>query len=221
MIESSLLGAATFALAAGVTTFFSPCSYALLPGYVGYYVSATGRESPPLGGAVARGLAAAGGAVAVLGLLAGVALVAGELIESVLPTLEYGVGLALIAAGAWIAYVGPGAVHAVLPKRRSSVWGFALFGGMYAIAATGCVLPLFLGIALQAVSMSTAGGAVVLGAYVGGFGALMLSVTVATAVGHAIGAGRLAGHVDRLVRLGGVVLILAGIGQLYVAVVVV
>lgn len=216
-MSGELLGAATFAFAMGVTTFFSPCSYALLPGYVGYYVSATGQETPPLGGAVARGFAAAAGAVGVLLVLSGVALVAGEALERSLPALEYGVGLALVALGGWILYGGPGAVHAVLPKRRSSVWGFAVFGAMYAVAATACVLPLFLGVALQSVTMPAHEAALVLGAYAGGFAVLMLSVTVATAIGHAVGAGRLAGHVDRLVKLGGVVLILAGLGQLYVA----
>ena len=216
-MTGELLGAATFAFAMGVTTFFSPCSYALLPGYVGYYVSATGRETPPLSGAVARGVAASVGAVAVLLVLSGVALVAGETLERTLPALEYGVGLALIAAGGWILYVGPGAVHAMLPRRRASVWGFGIFGAMYAIAATACVLPLFLGVALQSVTLPTHEAALVLGSYAGGFAVLMLSVTVATAVGHSVSAGALAGRVDRLVRLGGVVLILAGIGQLYVA----
>ncbi|SDR42330.1 cytochrome c biogenesis protein CcdA [Natronobacterium texcoconense] len=216
MFSGELLGAAAFALAAGIAAFFSPCSYALLPGYVGYYVSATGEEQPPLGGTIVRGLAAAAGAVVVLGVLSVVALLAGETLQGILPALEYGVGIALIAVGGWILYGGPGAVHAVLPKRRSSIWGFAIFGGMYAIAATGCVLPLFLGIVFQSLTLSTAAGAVVLGAYVVGFGVLLLAVTVATAVGYAVSAGRLAGHVDRIVRLGGLVLILAGIGQLYV-----
>lgn len=217
-MNETLLGAVTFAFAAGVTTFFSPCSYALLPGYVGYYVSTTGGETPPLTGAVARGTAAATGAVAVLAVLSGIALVAGDVLERTLPALEYGVAVALIVLGGWILDSGPGAVHAVLPRRRSSVWGFGLFGAMYALAATACVLPLFLGITLQSLTMPTFETAVVLGAYAGGFGALMLSVTVATAVGHAVGVGRLAGHVDRLVRFGGLVLVLAGLGQLYVAV---
>ncbi|THE66538.1 cytochrome C biogenesis protein [Salinadaptatus halalkaliphilus] len=216
-MTGELLGAATFAFAMGVTTFFSPCSYALLPGYVGYYVSATGQETPPLGGAFARGLAAAAGAVTVLLALSGVALVAGEALERTLPTLEYGVGVALIAAGGWILYNGPGAVHAMLPKRRASVWGFCVFGAMYAVAATACVLPLFLGVALQSMTMPGHEAALVLGAYAGGFGALMVSVTVATAIGHSLGASVLSGHVDRLVRLGGLALVLAGFGQLYVA----
>ncbi|EMA27345.1 cytochrome c biogenesis CcdA family protein [Halobiforma nitratireducens] len=217
MTGGELVGTAAFALGAGVATFFSPCSYALLPGYVGYYVSATGRESPPLGGAVARGVAAAAGAILVLGILSAVALVAGDTLERVLPTFEYAVGVALIGLGGWIVAGGPGAIHGMLPKRRSSVLGFGLFGGMYALAATACVLPLFLGIVLRTFTMSTLEGAFVLGAYVAGFAALLLAVTVATAVGHAIGAGRLTGYVDRLVRAGGVVLVLAGFGQLYVA----
>ncbi|OLZ41137.1 hypothetical protein A6E15_09110 [Natrinema saccharevitans] len=54
-------GTVAFALGAGIAILFSPCAHALLPGYVGYYVVATGDETaPPLSGTLARGFAAAG-----------------------------------------------------------------------------------------------------------------------------------------------------------------
>ena len=39
-MNAELAGTASFALGAGAATFFSPCAYALLPGYVGYYAAA-------------------------------------------------------------------------------------------------------------------------------------------------------------------------------------
>ncbi|MDS0477452.1 cytochrome c biogenesis protein CcdA [Natrinema sp. 1APR25-10V2] len=217
MASGELVGAMVFALGAGVATFFSPCAYALLPGYVGYYVAATGEESPPLSGTLVRGFAAAFGAIAVLSALSLAALVAGEAVGRVLPLLEVGVGIALIGLGIWVLYGGSGAVHVLLPERRSTVLGFGLFGAMYALAATACVLPLFLALALRSLTMPPLETALVLGTYAIGFGVLTVAVTVATAFGYALGAGRLAGYVDRVVRVAGAVLVVAGVGQLYVA----
>lgn len=45
----------------------------------------------------------------------------------------------------------------------------------------------------------------------------MLAATVATAVGHGIGAERVAGYSGVAIRVAGVLMVLAGIGQLYVA----
>ncbi|WP_175480104.1 cytochrome c biogenesis CcdA family protein [Natrinema salaciae] len=218
MASGGLLGTMLFALGIGVATFFSPCAYALLPGYVGYYVAATGEETkPPLSGTLVRGLAAATGAMAVLGVLSLAAIAAGETVGRALPLLEYGVGIALIGLGLWVVFGGSGAVHVLLPERRSTVLGFGLFGAMYALAATACVLPLFLGLALRSLSMPPLETALVLGTYAFGFGTLTVAMTVATAFGFALGAGRIAGYVERVVRIAGVVLVVAGVGQLYVA----
>lgn len=96
--------------------------------------------------------------------------------------------------------------------------GFVLFGALYAVAATACVVPVFLAVAVQSLTLSPAGTVGVFAAYAGSFGLLMTAVTVATAVGYGVGAGRLAGYVDRATTLAGVLLVLAGVGQLYVAV---
>lgn len=217
MALAALLGTIGFALGAGVATFFSPCSYALLPGYVGYYVASTGEETAPLGGALSRGGAAAGGAIAVFAVLSAVAIVAGAVLEATLPYLELGVGAGLVFLGVWILYGGSSPVHVLLPERRASVLGFGVIGAMYALAATACVLPLFLAFVFRSLTVPPVETALVLGAYAVGFAALVLSVTVATAVGYNLGAARVTGYTELFVRAAGVVLILSGFGQLYVA----
>ncbi len=216
-MPTELYGSAAFALGAGFATFFAPCSYALLPGYVGYYVAATEDETPPMGGILARGGAAAIGVFATFFALSVVAILASDLVERALPTVEIGIGVLLIILGVAVLSGRTGSLHVPLPKRRSTVLGFGLFGALYALAATACVLPLFLAVALQSLTLSTGGTAVVLGAYAGSFGVLMVAATVATALGHDAVVGRIADNVDTLTRLAGVVLVLAGIGQLYVA----
>lgn len=214
-MTGDLLGALVFAVATGTITFFSPCAYALLPGYVGYYVVERGGDAAPLSGAVARGGAAAVGVLLTLGALSGVAIVAGGWLRTALPIAEQLVGVALIAFGLALLGGGAGGVHIALPRRRSSVFGFGLFGALYALAATGCVLPVFLSVASLSVSLSPSEAALALGVYGGTVAGLMLGVTVATAVGNDLWTERLSPDPGRLVRLGGIVLVLAGIGQLY------
>ncbi|MFC6769716.1 cytochrome C biogenesis protein, partial [Natrinema soli] len=56
MVDATGTASIVFALSTGVATFFSPCAYPLLPGYVGFYVSQTDGERASLGGALSRGL---------------------------------------------------------------------------------------------------------------------------------------------------------------------
>lgn len=216
-MAGELLGTMLFALAVGIAAFFAPCSYALLPGYVGYFVAATGDETAPLGGVAVRGLAAAIGAVATLLILSAAALLAGETLARTIPVLEYAVGLALVGLGLWVLWGGTGSVHVLLPERRATIGGFVVFGAMYALAATACVLPLFLALAVRSFTMGGSEALLVFGAFAGGFAALMVSVTVAIGIGYGLSAGRFASHTDRLIRVAGVVIVLAGLGQLFVA----
>ncbi|MWV65427.1 cytochrome C biogenesis protein [Halorubrum sp. JWXQ-INN 858] len=206
-----------FAAGLGVATFFSPCAYALLPGYVGYYVAATGSDRPPLSGVLVRAAAATAGVFVAFGLVIGVVIAAGRSLEPVVPVLEAVVGVALVAVGAFVVARGSVALHVPLPRRRAGILGFAVFGGAYAAAATACVFPVFFALVVRSLSMPPTQTAVVLGAYAASFGALMLGVTTAAAVGHRLTAGALAGGVDRFVKLSGVVIAAAGVGQLYVA----
>ncbi len=208
---------AAFAVGAGVATFFSPCAYALLPGYVGYYVASTGDGDPPNAGIIARGLAATLGVFIVFAAGIGITVAVGQSLGNVLPALEATVGIALVLLGVAVFARGSLPLHVALPKRRSSVFGFVAFGAAYAVAATACVFPLFLAIVIRSLSMAPAEAALVLGGYAGAFGSLMLGATVAAAAGHRLAAGRVAGGIERFVRLSGVLIALAGLGQLYVA----
>ncbi|MFB6130068.1 MAG: hypothetical protein ABEJ28_04500 [Salinigranum sp.] len=107
----------------------------------------------------------------------------------------------------------------MLPERRTSILGFAAFGAVYAVAAAGCVVPVFAGELLQALTLPVPGSVAVLGAYALGLGALMVAVTVVTALGVEIGTG-LVSYVDPVVRVAGAVMVLAGLGQLYLSIVV-
>lgn len=213
----SLTAQAGFAFGVGMTAFFSPCVFALLPGYISYYLATVDGETAPLSGAFARGGAASLGAVGTFAVLSVVAFAAGELLEQTVPVLEYLVGVALVVLGLFILRKGTLSFTVPLPARRSSVLGFGLFGGMYALAATACVLPLFLSVSVLSFELSAGGTALVLGSYAAGFAVLMLAATVMTAIGHRALLDSAVARVETLTTVAGVALVLAGIAQLAIA----
>ncbi|MCU4924924.1 cytochrome C biogenesis protein [Halobacteria archaeon AArc-dxtr1] len=217
MFDAALAPTLGFALLAGLATFFSPCAYPLLPGYVGFYVSQTESRDPSLGGALARGLVAGAGVLTVFVALFGVAFTVGQETLAHVTVLEPIVGIVLIVFGVLVVVGRAPSLSVALPKRRSGVLGFWIFGAGYALAAAGCVFAVVLAVVSLAVSLPAVSGLVVLGTYIGTVTVLMVSVTVATGMGLVAGGGRLAAHSGTIERLAGAVMIVAGVGQLYLA----
>ncbi|EMA56051.1 cytochrome c biogenesis CcdA family protein [Halococcus thailandensis] len=215
MTSAALLGTVAFAAGAGLTTFFAPCAFPLLPGYVGYYVHQSQEETS----SVLSAVAAAVGALIALGVVAGLAFAFGEALTSLLPLLEPIVGAGLIVFGL-VMLIGRFPIASIpLPARPESIVGFGVFGGVYALAAAGCVIPLFLGVLTQALTLPPLAAVVVLGSYAGAVAAPLVGVTLLTSVGvdtwHDLG-----WYSGRIEQFAGVILIAAGIGQLYLSIVV-
>jgi cytochrome c-type biogenesis protein len=205
--------ALAFAVTAGVATFFAPCAFPLLPGYLGYYV----HESDPESSMLLPAGAAAVGTIGALGVVAAVVLAVGQPVKAALPTLEPLVGLGLVVVGiAFLAGRVP-ELRIALPERPSTVVGFGAFGATYALAGAGCVVPLFVGVLSQALAFDVATAAVVLGAYALSVATPLVGVTLLAGAGVDgwQGAGE---HAGTLRTLAAIVMILAGIWQLYVAI---
>jgi len=141
-----------FAFSAGVATFFAPCAYPLLPGYVAFYLgdaasdASTGvrlRRAGLVAALISGGMLIAYAALAVL-----VAVVGTEPLLN-LAVLELVVGAGLVVLGVAVAAgrCSVAAVHVRLPARRRAKSGFLLFGVVYAAAAAGCTAPVFVGLA--------------------------------------------------------------------------
>jgi cytochrome c-type biogenesis protein len=291
-----------FAFSAGAGTFFAPCAYPLLPGYVSYYlgetvgsdgattdgaggaatdrsggattdgagsattdrsggattdggtgVSATdagvsgattgtgsgpttgpgtGRVATAVAGLLARvvparhaervvrativGVVVSVGFFLVYGVLAGITAALGSQVLGSISVLELVVGVILIVVGSAAAagYDLP-TPTVQLPERRRSVGGFLAFGVLYAAAAAGCTAPIFVGIGLQAVAAGPAVATATFAAYAAGMSLLMIGVTVGTALGRDALIGRMRGRTALVERGMGVLLVLAGIVQLY------
>lgn len=217
-LETLRLG---FAFSLGVATFFAPCAFPLLPGYVAFYLGQ--GEGDPAPASVRLRRAAVVGVLTSLGFflvyaaLAGVVSAVGARALRNISLLELVVGSLLIVLGIAMA---TGRLHLdnrtiPLPERRRSPASFVGFGVVYAAAAAGCTAPLFIGLAGVALAGGAVGAVATFAAYALGMSVLMVVVTGLTAVGRDGVLKRITRNTGRINRVAGAVLALAGVYQIY------
>lgn len=214
---------AGFAFLAGVATFFAPCSFPLLPGYVAYFLGtgSGGSDDPGLAARLGRAAVVGGvvslGFVLVYGVLAGIAVSVGTRALRDVAILEVVVGALLVVLGVGMATgrLQTDRVHVQLPERRRTTGGYFLFGVIYAVAAAGCTAPLFIAIAALAIDSGPVGALAILGAYALGMSLLMVAVTLASAVGRAGTLRVVTRNTGRINRVAGALLAVAGVAQIY------
>lgn len=218
------------AFSAGSATFFAPCSFALLPGYLSYFLGTTVDEAA--GGAdpsgpverVGRPLArgAATGGIATVGILAvyvglaGTAITVGARALSDIAVMELVVGTVFVVSGtAMAAGWRPSGTLVRLPERKRSRAGFAAFGALYATAAAGCTAPLFVAVVLKGLTLGPVQGVGIAVAYAIGMGTVMVTLTSLAAVGGTSVVSRLSGRAAQIQRVAGVLLALSGVAEVY------
>ena len=217
-VESLRLG---FAFGLGTATFFAPCALPLLPGYVAFFLGDDEEvhASMPwrLARAVGISLTTSLGFLAVYGFLAAVVFAIGTQALGSISLLELIVGAILVVIGVSMASGRKLSVPVTiqLPERRRGVLGYFAFGVVYAAAAAGCTAGLFIALVGIALPAGAVGGLALVGAYAAGMAVLLTVVTVLTALGRGVLIRRLAAGGERIRRVAGVVLIVAGIVQLY------
>ncbi|ELZ25088.1 cytochrome c biogenesis protein [Halosimplex carlsbadense 2-9-1] len=232
----SLLG---LAFSAGMATFFAPCAFPLVPGYLSYYLGTSADTvadggTAPLGGTVSRrlgrlhpglaavargvgvGLVVGTGMFLVYGVIAGIVMAVGARAVSDIAVMELVVGAAFVVVGAAMAAGWKPTGQLVrLPERRRSVGGFFAFGVLYAAAAAGCTAPLFVAVLLRAAAAGPGQGATVALAYAAGMAVVMVTVTVTVALTGTALVGRLSRHTGRIYRVAGALLALSGVTEIY------
>ena len=149
-----------FAYAVGAASAVNPCGFAMLPAYLGLYVSGGNQDEDRrqpvrlVSRAVMVGLSVSVGFVALFGAV-GLLLGFGSqaVVVSALPYIGLAVGVLLIGAGAYMATGGK--IYTSLAQRAASrigdpsqlnISGYVLFGVSYGLASLSCTLPLFLAV---------------------------------------------------------------------------
>ena len=194
--ELGMLAPFGFAFTAGVAAAFNPCGFAMLPGYMGLYLRTGDAERPQsalrqLGTALLVGLSVTAGFVllfAAAGAIIGFG--ARSVVRGVLPYLGLGIGVVLIAVGAWL--LSGGKLYTSLAQRAAgnlgnpataNVGGYFLFGVSYGVASLSCTLPIFLSVV--GASFAAEGGGISVAQFVLyalGMGAVILSITLSIAL---------------------------------------
>lgn len=232
MTTPNTLSLLSLSFSAGTATFFAPCAFPLLPGYLSYFLSDTasatvGDGEPPDAPFVSRlsspllragivSLAAALGMTMVYVALAGTTITLGAAALADIAVLEVVVGTIFILGGGAMALgwkIDRSLVQ--LPERRRSVGGFFVFGVLYAAAAAGCTAPLFIAIILKGIAAGPSFGLGLALAYALGMSVVLIILTVASALGSASVVSKLSKHTNRIYRLSGGLLVVSGIAEIY------
>ena len=191
-----------FAFAVGAASAVNPCGFAMLPAYLGLYVSGGNQDDERrrpirlVSRAVMVGLSVSLGFVALFGAV-GLILGFGSqaVVVSALPYIGLSVGVLLIGAGAYMATGGK--IYTSLAQRAASrigdpsqlnISGYVLFGVSYGLASLSCTLPLFLavlgvGAGLSSGFLETLGQFLL---YAAGMGSVIMVLTLGMAVARTV-----------------------------------
>lgn len=197
------------AFGAGMVATVNPCGFAMLPAYLGLFIGERSRRS-----ALVVGAAVSAGFVAVY-LIAGLLVASGvRAVVRWIPWLAVVVGVGLVVLG--IAELRGHHLLSRLPgvsraPKGESVRGLVGFGVSYGIASLSCTLPIFLSLTAAAV----AGGSLmqsfsVFIAYGAGMSLVVMSLTLALAVGRDRVLRAIRPVAAHLSTISGWILILAG-----------
>jgi cytochrome c-type biogenesis protein len=177
----------SFSFLQGVLAFLAPCAVALLPGYIIAFISRS-DNNPAISTRLLRGLKLAMLSIAGIFSIYAVATIliisAAQLLKDYMIWVTIGMGVILIIIG--ILMVAGKSFSFTLNVNHASpdseIAEAFVFGIAYAIGALGCLFPLFLVVATQAMAApSPWTGAGYFAAYFGGMslmmiGAILLSV---------------------------------------------
>jgi cytochrome c-type biogenesis protein len=225
------------AFAAGVASFFSPCSFPMLPGYVGYYFGKETederkRTSGVLRRALPVGMAAALGILFVYILIGTLIMIIGSPILPYIPLLAPLVAIMIIVFGFLlltniqyyslttpIKNISDSLTSKIKFRNRTlkdrideeGTSGIFIYGMGYGMAAAGCTLPVFLFIIVGA--LSTGGFLSGMGVFmVYGLGAaiFMVAVTLLVAASKDSVVNKLKMSTAKIKTFSAILLIIAG-----------
>lgn len=214
-----------FSFIAGLVAFFAPCSFAILPGYITYYISKHSIEDKKrrlikniIQGFV-FGLIASIGFFTVFGFAGFGVIAIGQFIKQFIPWIAVATGIILIIVGI-LMFFGKEFLFFQAPNikfiNQNEKAGIYLFGIVYAIGSLGCVFPIFLSIVIQGIaSNSFIDGAYTILAYILGMSIIMIAITTLTFATKYLILKKLEKILPYMKKLSAVVLVFAGIYMIY------
>jgi cytochrome c biogenesis protein CcdA len=207
-----------FSFVQGVLAFLAPCAVALLPGYIVAFISRNSEGNPTIAKRTARGLKLA--LLSILGILViyviagAMIIVAAQILKEYMKWITIGMGAILIVLGIFMV-MGKNlsfSINLNNPTHKSEAVEAFVFGMAYAIGALGCLFPLFLVVATQAMAAPSALlGASYIGAYFTGISGMMIATILLSTFAKNWLMKYLRQILPHMERITGGLLILAGI----------
>ncbi|MEV4177924.1 cytochrome c biogenesis protein CcdA [Nonomuraea sp. NPDC049709] len=205
------------ALTAGTVAAFNPCGFAMLPAYLTLLINDTGGTRPVIRALVLSGAMTAG-FVTVFGLFGVVVTALAVSVGAYLPWATLAIGVLLVGLGVWLLSGRelllrvPGLATGRPTAAPLSLYGYGL---SYALASLSCTVGPFLAVTSASLSGGgVLGGAAAFAAYALGMGLVVAALSLAVALARAAAVARLRRLLPYVSRVGGALLVLAG---LYVA----
>lgn len=214
----------SFAFLAGLQAFFAPCSIALIPAYVGYYVSEeTGdhnnRIQQLLFGLKAGSFASLG-LISVYTIFSIILALLGKIIAPIVPWIELSTGglLLFLGSATLLGYEFALRPPVVVQTKSNGAKRFYLFGVAYAFGALGCTLPIFLLVIFQALAQKgVLGGLINFSVYTLAMTILMITFSLIAAISKTAIHRFLTKYMLAIQKSAGVLILLAGVYLVYLA----
>lgn len=197
-----------YACSAGAVSTFNPCAYTLLPAILSRFLAQGQggvRSGLKLGALLSLGTLTAFAGVGLLLALVGMAL------GRAFPYVAVVLALFFLLLGA-LSFAGqtPHLAFGLRAPKGEGIGATYLFGLGFGLASLGCTLPVFLSVAGMGLNRGALVGFAALALYGLSMGAVLVFLSVATALGKQalLGWGRFLGRTAE--PLGGVLLLAAG-----------
>ncbi|MGA8045501.1 MAG: cytochrome c biogenesis protein CcdA [Dermatophilaceae bacterium] len=208
-----LLPAVALAVSAGAIAAFNPCGFALLPAYLALFLGEpTGRRAA-VGRALGVGLAVTVGFVLVFGVAGLLVTVLAIGLGDWLSYVTMASGVLLVVVGLLLLSGREFAMNAARIKLAvdGTPRGMVAYGVVYAVVSLSCTLPVFLAAVITAFTAGSAtAGVLALLGYAVGMGAVLVVLSLVTALFGAGAMRRTRGVAPHLKRISGAFLVLAG-----------
>lgn len=204
----------SFSFLAGLSAFFAPCSIALIPAYIGYYVKQNKVN------AFEAGICASLGLISVYILFGIIFSLFGRIIAPVFPWIEFSTGGILIFMGSSVILGFEFATRPIITFRNEAngLKRFYLFGIAYAFGSIGCTLPIFLLVIFQSFAQGgVIGGLINFSMYTLAMSGLMIVFSFVSSLSKNTIHKFLTKYMVIIQKSSGILVLIAGIYLVYLA----
>lgn len=211
-----------FSFLQGVFAFFAPCAVALLPAYIISFIS---RDNIPKQSKIhllIRGLKLAFfsilGILLIYAIASGFIVIAAELIKSYMKYVAITLGVVLIIIALLMLFGKEFSINIHMKQKEytNEIKEAFFFGIAYAIGALGCLFPLFLVVATQALSEpDTVLGLSYIVAYFIGISLLMIITIMTSIFAQDFINKKIRAILPYMQRISAIFLIIAGVYVIY------